>query len=385
MIYFDYAATTPVDEAVAESYARAQQQVFANPDSLHGAGTKAANLIKDAKKQMASLLAIQPTELIITSGATEANNLALFGAARAFKQRGNHIITTNIEHASVSKTLDALAEEGFEITKLPVNTQGIIEEAILMQAIRPTTILISIMHINNEIGSILPVNQLARSVKQQFPQILFHSDMAQSIGKSQIDLQAIDLATFSGHKFYAPKTIGLLYKKNNLMLTPLLYGGQQEGGLRPGTVNAALVAATAKAMRLAFERLNNQAIQAEVMEKRNIIVEQILKQNEDVMITLDHQDFTQLTPYIIHFQIKNSKVQIETYLNALSNVGICLSTRSTCHTKFLHEANPVLQALGISADESRRGMRISISHRTTMAEITAFAAKFNQILTELKL
>lgn len=384
MIYLDYASTTPVDDEVAQAYTQAQKQFFANPDSLHSEGVKAAKLIADAKKQMASLLNIKPTELYITSGATEANNLSLFGVARAYQSRGNHIITTNIEHASVDQTLKQLQKEGFEITFIPVNAEGIVEIDAVLAAITEQTILISIMQINNEIGSIQPIAEIAKAIKATYPQIIIHSDMAQSIGKVVCDLQNIDLATFSGHKFFAPKTIGLLYKKENITLQPLFYGGQQEYGLRPGTMNAPLIAATAKAMRLAFERLHNQGLQADISKKRNLIIK-TLCQYEEVKITLAHDDLTKLTPYIIHFQITNSKVQIETYLNAFSADSIYLSTRSTCHSKSLHDANPVLQAIGCTAEQSRRGLRISISHLTTLTEINDFAEKFATIIATLKL
>jgi len=383
MVYLDYAASTPIDEDVAASLHVAQGQIFGNSMSLHTPGLTAARLVSDAKEQMARLLRVKQEELIVTSGATEANNLALFGAARAYSTRGNHIITTRLEHASVTGPLTALEQEGFDVTYLPVDVQGCVKKADVLAAIRPETILVSMIHVNNELGSIQQVSAIAAAIKAQHPQVIVHSDMAQSIGKTVVDLTYVDLATFSGHKFYAPKSIGLLYKSDKISLTPLFYGGPQQGGMRPGTENPTLVAAMAKAMRLSFEREADQQIQHALVAKRNYLVYHILKAEPNVRMSIDHDDFTKVTPYIVHFQVLHSATEIQTYLNAFVDKGIYLSTRSSCHARALQHGNPLLEALGYSVAESRRGLRISLSHLTTMEELEIFGRAFKQIIRKL--
>jgi len=384
MIYLDYAATTPVAEDVAASFHAVQSQFFGNPTSLHTVGLEAAKLMADAKAQMATLLGVRSAELITTSGATEANNLALFGAARAYKGRGHHIITTNIEHASVREPLKALEQEGYDVTYLPVDSAGRVSKAAVLAALRDTTVLVSIMHINNELGSIQPIEQIAAAIKAKAPQVVVHSDMAQSIGKIPIQLSNIDLATFSSHKFYGPKSIGLLYKKRQVLLEPLFYGGSQQDSLRPGTENPALVVAAAKAMRLSFERLMNDEMQAEIIAKRNYLVQQILLPEPDVRVSIAHNDFTRVSPYIVHFSIVNSETQIATYLNAFTQRNIYLSTRSTCHSSVVNDGNPLLEAVGYSRAESRRGLRLSLSHLTTMSDITTFGVALKEVIGALK-
>jgi len=384
MIYLDYAATTPVAEDVAASFHAVQGQFFGNPTSLHTVGLEAAKLMADAKAQMATLLGVQSDELITTSGATEANNLALFGAARAYKGRGHHIITTSIEHASVREPLKALEQEGYDVTYLPVDSEGRVSKAAVLAALRDTTVLVSIMHINNELGSIQPIEEIAAAIKAKAPQVVVHSDMAQSIGKIPIQLSNIDLATFSSHKFYGPKSIGLLYKKRQILLEPLFYGGSQQDSLRPGTENPALVVAAAKAMRLSFERLMNDEMQAEIIAKRNYLVQQILLPEADVRVSIAHHDFTRISPYIVHFSIVNSETQIATYLNAFTQRNIYLSTRSTCHSSVVNDGNPLLEAVGYSRAESRRGLRLSLSHLTTMSDITTFGVALKEVIEALK-
>jgi len=383
MVYLDYAASTPIDEDVATSLHVAQGQFFGNSMSLHTPGVMAANLMFDAKEQMANLLRVKREELIVTSGATEANNLALFGAARAYRTRGNHIITTRLEHASVAGPLAALEKEGFDVTYLPVDVQGCVKKADVLAAIRRETILVSIIHVNNELGSIQQISAISAAIKAQNPQIIVHSDMAQSIGKTVVDLTHVDLATFSGHKFYAPKSIGLLYKSDKISLTPLFYGGSQQDGMRPGTENPTLVAAMAKAMRLSFERVEDEQVQAAMIAKRNYLVRHILQTEKNVRMSIDHDDFAKVTPYIVHFQVLHSATEIQTYLNAFVEKGIYLSTRSGCHARVLGQGNPLLEALGYSIDESRRGLRISLSHLTTMEELDIFGRAFKQIIREL--
>jgi Cysteine sulfinate desulfinase/cysteine desulfurase and related enzymes len=372
VIYLDYASTTPINADVLETFIKAQTTFFANSDSLHLSGQNVNKIIQQAKTQMANLLQVEAKELIMTSGATEANNLAIQGVANSYSSRGKHIITTNIEHASVYNTLNYLKQKDFEITYLPVDKNGEVNLTDLLEKIRKDTILISIVHINNEIGTIQNIAKIVKEVKKQHPQIIIHSDMAQSIGKAMIDLTQLDLATFSGHKFYAPKGVGILYKRNDLRITPILYGGQQEGQIRPGTTNAPAIIAISKAMRLALSALPNVAKVAEL----NQYLRAKLTEFDNIVLSVPYE---KTVPHILHFLIIDERAEIETYINALSNAGICVSTRSTCHSKSLHEPNHVLQALGYSSSESRKGIRVSISEQTTKAELDEFLTSLHKI------
>ncbi|MGL5042226.1 MAG: cysteine desulfurase family protein [Culicoidibacterales bacterium] len=380
MIYLDYAATTPVDEAVAKTYAMAQTQIFANPESIHELGTKARNLVEGATDQIAKILAIKPTEIFYTSSATEANNLAIFGIAKAYQDKGKHIITTAIEHASVIEPIRQLEKEGYAITVIPVAKNGVINVQQVLGAIRSDTILISIMHVNNEIGTIQPVSEIGKRLKEVAPKIIFHVDMAQSFGKIRLDLLNIDCATFSGHKFFAPKGIGILMKKRNVQMAPLFFGGLQQERLRPGTMDAALIAACAKAMRLADQRVKNQQVQTKISELEQELVFFFQGRLEVVVF----EALGQRVPHILNITIQNPKAEIETYINALGAKDVYVSSRSTCHTKDLAKANPILMAVGFSPMQSRYALRISLCHLTTQTDIKAFVAAYKSIDKILK-
>lgn len=382
MIYLDYAATTPIDPEVKKIFDHVQEEFFANPDSLHGLGVASATLLRDAKQEIAKLLRVKPQELIMTSGATEANNMALFGAARQYQNRGKHIVTTKIEHASVYKPLIMLEEdEGFDITYLSVDKYGKVSIEDILAAITEETILVSVIHVNNEIGSVQPVSEIAKAVKAEHPDIIVHIDMAQSVGKVPIDLTDIDLATFSGHKFYAPKGVGMLYRKMGITLKPVFAGGQQEQGARPGTVNVAFTAAVAKAFSVAVNRMEDKANTDRVKEVHKRLYEGLSQYAMLEMTRSTHPD--QNMPYFVHFRFKTTVVEVETYVNALSEKGACVATRSSCHSKSMAMANPILLAIGCKSETSRYSIRLSVSHLTKLAEIDAFLEAFKEVMEDL--
>ncbi|GBU10651.1 cysteine desulfurase [Erysipelotrichaceae bacterium] len=379
MAYFDYASTTPVDLEVMDSLQKLQKDFFCNPDSHHGCGNEAQLILQQATKQIATIFAVRADEIFYTSGATEANNLALFGLAHAYENRGNHIITSKIEHASVLEPLKQLEKEGFEVTYLEASPTGVVTVEAILAAMRPETILVSLIHINNEVGLIQPIEKIGKALKTSYPRVFFHVDMAQSVGKIPIDLEYIDCATISGHKVYAPKGIGLLIKRKKIRIQPLFFGGQQQQKIRPGTLDMPLIVAFSKAIRLATERLKDieQTTKITAMHTR---LKHFFTENGNLELLPETYI---CTPYILYITVKKQTTEVETYLHALSHEKIYLSTRSTCHSKQIKMANPIVMALGLSAAQSRRGLRVSISHLTTDAEIEQLEQAFEKIIEKI--
>ncbi|WP_318842371.1 cysteine desulfurase family protein [Virgibacillus alimentarius] len=255
MIYLDNSATTKPNPAVLESYRHISEMMFANPSSIHQFGGESEKLLFKAKDQASYLLGVSRGEIIFTSGGTEGNNLAIKGIALKHQKRGKHIITSTIEHPSVYNTCNSLESLGFEITYLPVNEKGEVSTKELKSAIRNDTILISIMHVNNELGTIQPIEEISQIAKKH-PKLFLHVDGVQGLGKVPLSLDnsGIDLCTFSGHKIHGLKGTGILYVKNGTTLFPLFHGGNQESGIRSGTENLAGSVSLVKALRLMKER-----------------------------------------------------------------------------------------------------------------------------------
>jgi cysteine desulfurase len=240
-IYLDYAATTPVVPEVIDAVTDCLRNDFGNPSSMHRLGIQAEKRIKEAKNQVSDLLRVDPEEIIFTSGGTEANNMAILGTASDKKRSGMHCITTAIEHPSVLNTFDYLEKQGYEVTYLPVNREGLVSPEDFQNVLREDTILVSMMHVNNEVGSIQPVQQIGAILKACGSRAVFHVDGIQSFGKLPLYPRewGIDLVSLSGHKIHAPKGVGALYKKKGIRLQPILFGGGQQGGMRSGTENIA--------------------------------------------------------------------------------------------------------------------------------------------------
>ena len=256
IIYLDNAATTIVNNEVLEAYNKAKKLYFANPSSIHIAGQEANRLLEKAREQILDILKVKDHELIFTSGATEANNLAIKGYCLKHQNRGKHIIVSNIEHPSVLECAKQLEEcFGFEVTYLPVNKDGVVEVETLKSAIRKDTIFVSIMAVNNEIGTINPIEDIA-NLLSKYPLIAFHSDVTQGIGKFELPYNKIDMISFSGHKIHGLNSSGALIKRKNIELLPLLSGGGQEHNFRSGTNDLALAVSLAKALRLENEKIS---------------------------------------------------------------------------------------------------------------------------------
>lgn len=374
MLYLDYVATTPLHKEVLETYHHLLQDKFANSDSIHGLGIEVENLMEKSRVLISKMLLCKPQELIFTSGASEANNLAIKGVAFQYQNRGKHIITTTIEHSSVYETFKQLEEDfGFDVTYIPVSKDGKLDLESLKNAMTPQTILVSCMMVNNEVGMILPINEIKKIVKQ-YPQCHLHVDMVQALGKIPVSLEGIDLATFSAHKIYGLKGSGLLYKQSKVQLKAQICGGQQEYGLRAGTSNAITNVMLAKTMRLALE---NQP------QKLNHVRE-LNKKLRNYFSTLDRcvinspQDSS---PYILNVSLLDYKPEVITH--ALEKKGIYISTKSACSTKKVSMAR-TLQAMGVDEEVGNSALRISFSHMTTKEDIDYFIESLNEILNTIK-
>lgn len=360
MIYFDNSATTKPHREVLESFLKVSSEYYGNPSSLHGVGAQAEKLLTHARMQIAGLLHVKPSEIYITSGGTESNNMAIKGIAMSYRNRGRHLIATSIEHPSVSNALDQLEQLGFEVTYLPVDRQGAVAAADIEKAIRHDTILVSVMHVNNEVGTVQPIKEIGK-VLNQYPKVLFHVDAVQSIGKVPLELKqwGVDLASYSAHKFHGLKGTGLLFIREGVRLEPLLAGGNQEGKKRSGTENVAGAVSTAKALRMTLEKSKNGAAKMAMIQK--ILIDG-LQQIEGIQVWTP---LFQSAPHIINFTIEGIKP--ETFIHSLEKKGIYASTTSACSSK-KKSPSKTLIAMGVPEHAAVSSIRMSLSFENTEEE-----------------
>ena len=373
-IYLDYAATTPIDEEIIESYYKLLKANYGNSDSIHEEGTKAGTFLKKARMQIANLLNCKENEVIFTSGSTESNNTAIKGVAFAYQNRGKHIITTKIEHPSVADSCKQLEELfGFEVTYLDVKEDGKIDLNELKNSLRKDTILVSIMAVNNEMGSIQDIEAISKIIKENST-ALYHIDATQAMCKEKLNYNLADLYNFSSHKFYGLKGSSVLVKKEKVRLVPLLSGGQQENGVRGGTVNWASHMMLAKSLRLGLEKMEEhynyvKGLKSYLLEKLNSINGLRVNSPEDA------------TPYVLNIYFNNKRGEV--IMNALSNKGIYISTKSACSSKSKDYSASVYE---VTKDTtiSKNSLRISLSHLTTKEELDIFAKELKEIVDSLK-
>jgi len=376
MIYFDNSATTIPHPEVIDTYNKVAKSFFGNPSSLHILGAEAENLFIRSRMQIADLLQVKSNEIVFTSGGTEGNNLAIKGIALQYKNRGKHIITTEIEHASVYEACRSLENHGFDITYLPVNKDGHVDLDAFEKAIREDTILVSIMHVNNELGSIQPIYEIGKVV-DKYPKIFFHVDDVQGFSKVPLNLREakVDLCTYSGHKINGLKGTGILYVKENINLYPLFHGGGQEDGIRPGTENLPGAISLARAFRLAKEK--EDAKYPVLKNLREYFVEK-LANISGVMINSPVND---VAPHIINISVPNTKPEV--IIHTLGEKGIFISTKSACSSREADE-NRVLDACGYTKERSSSALRISLSYESTKEEIDTFLTIFSETVQNLK-
>ena len=374
IIYLDNASTSKVNSEVLDSFNQISLKYFANASSIHRLGQESNRLLEKSREQILSLLNLNHHEVIFTSGATEANNLAIKGYALANRNRGNHLITSATEHPSVLNTFKQLEKYGFEITILPVNEKGVIEVNSLREAVNEQTILVSIMSVNNEIGAVNPIKEIGEYLKK-YPKIAFHVDMTQAIGKIDIPLENVDMFSFAGHKIHGLLGSGALVKEKKIVLEPQNSGGGQENNLRSGTNTVALSASLAKALRLAI--VNRETNYQKVSELRDYLVS-YLKDNEDkyVLNSLDKNN-----PYIVNFSLKNRKASV--VVEALSNRNIMVSSLSACHSKN-EDYSYVVYALKHDMCLAHNTIRVSFSYDNTLDDVKDFINALKEIIKEIK-
>ena len=370
--YLDNAATTQVYPDVRDVMMQTMSEDFGNPSSLHMKGVDAENYIKEAKKIFADILKVQEKEIIFTSGGTESNNMALIGAARANCRRGRHIITTAIEHASVYNPLIALEAEGFEVTYLPVDEHGMVLIEALKSALREDTILVSVMCVNNEIGTIEPLDQISAVIKAYNPEILFHVDAIQGFGKLRIypSRLHIDMLSISGHKLHGPKGVGVLYIKDRVKVKPLILGGGQQKDMRSGTENVPGIAGIGAAAKEVYD--NFDAKIENLYALRHNFIEQ-LKTIDSVVIngfenrTDEADSFSKgPAPHIVSASFEN--IRAEVLLHALEEKGVYVSSGSACSSN--HPAiSGTLKAIGVGKKYLDATLRFSFCLETTKEEL----------------
>ena len=369
MIYLDYAATTPVDKEILHTYQSLLEKYFANSDSLHDLGTEVRDLLVQARDNIAKQLNVRSDEVIFTSGASEANNAAIKGIAFQKENRNKHFIASEIEHSSVRTTFLQLQELGYRVDFAKVDENGVVLLEELKKLIQKDTILVSIMQVNNEVGSIQPINEIKEYVKKH-TNAYFHVDMVQALGKIPIDCKDIDLISFSAHKVFGLKGSGLLIKKAHVKLLPLISGGKQEFGLRGGTSNALVNVLFAKTLRLALEQ---QAVNYQyVTLLRNDVVEKLNRLDKVVV-----NSTLQGSPFIINFSCLT--LSSEVALNALNSRGFAVAARSTCSTLGDEDAF-VLKAMHKDEKVMAGTIRLSLSKNTKKEELTSFVQNLKEII-----
>lgn len=359
-IYFDNSATTKVDGRVVEAMLPFFEEIFGNPSSLHSLGRTAREHVEKAREKVANLISAEPEEIIFTASGSESNNLALFGIARALKHKGNHIITSNIEHKAISEVCAELEKEGFEITYLPVNSSGHIEIEDFKRAITDKTILASIMIANNEIGTIQPIKQLATYAREKG--VIFHTDAVQGVGKMKVDVSdlGVHLLSFSGHKIYAPKGIGVLYIDRELkeIIKPIIYGGHHEFGLRAGTENVPYIVGIGKACEIILNELDKDINHIKTLRDRF---------EQRVTTEIPHCYVNGKEPRICSISNISFKF-IEAEALMVYAGEICCSTGSACSSDSM-DASHVLKAINIDPVDAHGALRFSFGRFNTLEEV----------------
>lgn len=379
MLYLDYAATTPPYDEVIEAMAEVMKKHYGNPSSLHRLGVEAEQLVRQARAVIAKGLQCRPEEIIFTSGGTESNNLAIQGAVRRFRHRGNHIITSTVEHASVYEVFQAMERQGCRVTYLSVDATGAVKLDELEEVLGEDTILVSIMAVNNETGRIQPIQQIGDMLSRLKSKAVFHVDAVQAVGKLPIHpgLRRIDLLSCSAHKLHGPKGIGFLYCRQALELEPLLWGGGQESGVRSGTENVPSIVGMAKAYRIASEA------QERFYEHTARLRERILQGINEIpeLLVNSSAQPNDMAPHIVHVSFPGMKSEV--IVHALEQHGIYVATGSACSSG-ASEPSRVLKAMGCDDARAASGLRISFSLNQSLDDAEHFCRILKQVVDQYK-
>ena len=369
MIYFDNAATTKIYDDALTSYVQVSQKFFGNPSSLHQLGVDAFQVLTKARAQVASLLSVQPDEIFFTSGGTESNNWAIKGTALEKSVFGKHIITTKIEHPSVIQTCKQLERFGFEVTYLDVDSKGIVSVDQLKESLRKDTILVSVMAVNNEVGAVQPIAEIAK-VLEEYPSIHFHVDAVQAVERASqlLAIGRIDLLSLSAHKFHGPRGVGIMYKKFGRKIQALLTGGGQEKGERSTTENLPGIVATTKALRMALEE------ESVTGELRSQLWKELATKPEIRIFSPEDG-----ASHVLCFAIKG--VRGEVVVHAFENHGIYISTTSACSSK-KGDSSSTLYAMDVPTEWATGAVRVSFSNDNTKEEVEQFIEVLHQLMKQ---
>ena len=371
MIYLDYSATTKTSDEVLDTFVKCSKEYIGNPNSLHTLGVESKNLIDKATEQIANLLNIKKDEIIYTSGSSGSNNLAIKGICEKYKNRGKHIITTSLEHSSIYGPIDYLLDKGYTVDFVKLDQNGQVDLENLKELLTDDTILVSINAVNSELGIVQPLDKISKIIKE-YPKCFFHSDMTQAIGKIKINLEDIDLISFSAHKFFGIKGIGVLIKKEKIELTPLIHGGKSTTVYRSGTPCLPLIVSTSKALRIALENLDEKYNHVNNLNK--YLKEELSKYEK---VRINSNDYS--IPHILNISVLG--VKPETMLHALEKYNIFISTQSACSSS--NTKSKAVYAVTQDNDKALSSIRISISYITTKEEIKEFLKYFDICYKEL--
>ena len=376
--YLDNSATTRCSKAAADMVYKLLTEDYGNPSSLHMKGVEAENYINDAKKKIAKTLRVQDKEILFTSGGTESNNTAIIGAAMANKRAGRHIITSSVEHASVLAVMQFLEEQGFEITYLPVNHDGVISVEELKNAVREDTILVSLMHVNNEIGAVMPIEEAGAAIKEKNPAALFHVDAIQSYGKLEIRPKRmnIDMLSVSGHKIHGPKGSGFLYIKDKTKIKPIIYGGGQQKGMRSGTENVPAYAGLGVAAEEIYTDFDKKI--AHMYELRDHFIASVQRiDGVSVNGRIDHTN----APHVVSVSVDGERAEV--MLHTLEDRQIYVSAGSACSSN-KPAISSTLKSIGLKPSLLDSTIRFSFCVNTTQEEIDYAVSVMAEVIPMLR-
>ena len=377
MIYFDNSATTkPYPEALA-TYTEVATRIWGNPSSLHNLGSQATRILEASRKQIAELIGKKAEEIYFTSGGTEGDNWILKGVAFEKAPYGKHIIVSDIEHPAIKESAAWLKTQGFEVDYAPVDARGFVKVDALASLLRPDTTLVSVMAVNNEIGSIQPIHEIAALLEDR-PTVSFHVDAVQALAKVATEVylpERVDFATFSSHKFHGLRGVGFVYIKEGKKITPLLTGGGQEKEMRSTTENVAGIAATAKALRLAME--NQEAFASKTQQMKEVIRKELAKYPDVTIFSAENH----FAPHILTFGIKG--VRGEVVVHAFEEFDIYISTTSACSSKAGKPAGTLI-AMGVDKSIAQTAVRLSLDLENDMSQVEQFLTKFKLIYEQTR-
>ncbi len=376
VIYLDHASTTPADPEVVEVMRPWFDEAYGNPSTVYSLGLAAAQAVQEARESVAAGLGAQPEEIYFTSGGTESDNWAVLGAADAQNKKGRHLITSAVEHHAVLETMEYLEKRGYEISRIPVDSGGLVDPDEVRRAIRADTVLVSVMHANNEVGTIQPLAEIGRVTREAG--VLFHTDAVQTAGKLPLDVDTlgVDMLSLSGHKFYGPKGVGVMYLRKRARITPLLHGGGQERNRRAGTHNVPGIVGLAKALDISQIRMAEDATREAELRDR---LWDGLRYNI-VGIHLNGHPTERLAN---NLNVRLDGIEGESMILMLDMEGICVSSGSACTTGSL-EPSHVLLALGIPAEHAHGSLRVTLGRSTTAEDIDHFIEVFPPIVDRLR-